>query len=493
MKVSERVREKLKTIPDEPGCYLMRDIGGRIIYVGKALSLRKRVGSYFRPSTLRHAEPKLRGLIKTVADLDVIVARNEAEALLTEGRLIKEYKPRYNSFFKDDKRFLLIRADTGRPFPSFAFCRLARDDGAMYFGPYTSATAVRSAIEFVEKKFGLRKCKPRLPDEETHKHCLDDIVRFCSAPCIGKVTREEYDAHFAEACEFLKGHRPKYMSEIADEMNEASNKRQYEKAARLRDLLSNLRQTTARQARMLPTAEMKRADAMAGVRELKGALGLRKTPRVIEAFDISNISGTMAVASMVCSVDGMPRRNRYRRYRIKGVEGSDDQAMIHEVVFRRTERVSLEGAKLPDLILVDGGITQLHAGIKALRESGALECDIIGLAKKHEEIYLPGRPEPERLDRDSLGLKVLRRLRDEAHRFALEYHRNLRSKRIRESILDDIAGIGPAKKKALLAEFGSVSRMAKAGEDRIASVAGIGYKLAVEIKQVLDGYGSVEK
>ena len=493
MKVSERLREKLKEIPDEPGCYLMRDIGGRIIYVGKAISLRKRVGSYFRPSTFRTAEPKLRGLIKTVADLDVIVARNEAEALLTEGRLIKEYKPRYNSFFKDDKRFLLIRADGGTPFPSFNFCRLTRDDGAMYFGPYTSATAVRSAIEFVEKKFGLRKCKPRVPDEETHKHCLDDIVRFCSAPCIGKVTTEEYHERFTEACEFLRGRRPKYLSGLADEMKEASSKRQYEKAARLRDLLSNLRDTTARQARMLPTAEMKRADAMAGVKELKEKLGLRRMPRVIEAFDISNISGTLAVASMVCAVDGMPKRNRYRRYRIKGVDGIDDQAMIREVVFRRTERVLREGNRLPDLILVDGGIAQLNAGIKAMRDAGVTSCDIIGLAKKNEEIYVPGRDAPELLDRDSVGLKVLRRLRDEAHRFAIGYHRNLRSKRIRESALDEIAGIGPAKKKALLAEFGSVSRMAKASEDRIASVAGIGYKLAVEIKQVLDVSQSGER
>ncbi len=490
MKFPERVRLKLKELPDEPGCYMMRDIAGKIVYVGKAISLRKRVQSYFRQSTARKADPKIKGLIKSVADFDVIVVRNEAEALLTEGRLIKEYKPRYNSLFKDDKRFLLIRAEPNMPFPSFSFCRLARDDGALYFGPYVSSAAVRAAIGFVERKFGLRKCKPRLPDEETHKHCLDDIIRFCSAPCIGRITADKYQEHFQEACEFLRGRRPQYLHEIADLMKQAAAKRQYEKAAKLRDLLGNLRETTARQARMLPTAGMKRAEAIEGMRELKKHLGLKQLPRVIEGFDISNISGTLSVASMVCAVDGMPRKNRYRKYRIKAVHGIDDQAMIREAVSRRVGRLVKEGGSLPDLILVDGGITQLNAGLKALAESGGAGCSIIGLAKRYEEVYVPGRQTPLRLDKDSSGLKVLRRLRDEAHRFALEYHRSLRNKRIRDSLLDDVSGVGPSKKKALLASFGSVRRMASASEDRIASVPGIGYKLASEIKQVLAGNGT---
>ena len=489
MKFPERVRQKLKELPDEPGCYMMRDIAGKIIYVGKANSLRKRVQSYFRQSTARKAEPKLKGLIKSVADFDVMVVRNEAEALLTEGRLIKEYKPRYNSLLKDDKRFLLIRSEPNRPFPSFSFCRLARDDGALYLGPYVSSAAVRAAIEFVERKFGLRKCKPRLPDEETHKHCLDDIIRFCSAPCIGKVTQEEYQSRFHEACEFLRGRRPQYLHEISDLMKEEAKKRNYEKAAKLRDLVMNLRDVTARQARMLPTEGMKRTEAVEGIKELKKHLGLGRIPKVIEAFDISNISGTLAVASMVCAVDGMPMKIRYRRFRIKGVHGIDDQAMIREVVARRADQIAKEGRPMPDLMVVDGGITQLHAGMKALEESGGPECAIVGLAKRHEEIYVPGYTAPLRLDKDSSGLKVLRRLRDEAHRFALGYHRNLRSKRVRDSLLDDVAGVGPAKKKALLAAFGSVRRMASASEDKIASVPGIGYKLASEIKQVLAGNG----
>ncbi len=483
--VPERIRAKLKDVTDEPGCYMMRDLAGRIIYVGKALSLRKRVRSYFRPSTFRKADPKLRSLLKSAADIEFMVLRNEAEALLTESRLIKEYKPRYNALLKDDKRFLLIRAEMSTPFPSFGFCRIKREDGALYFGPFTSSVAVRSAIEFVEKKFGLRKCKPRVPDEDTYKHCLDDILRYCSAPCVKKVSEEEYRERFDEACEFLRGKRPEYLHEISDQMREASSRRNYERAARLRDLFANLRDTTERQARMLPTPEMKREEALQGVRELKEVLKLHRLPRVIEAFDISNISGTMSVASMVCAVDGMPKKNRYRRYRIKGVQGIDDQAMIQEVVGRRAARISQEGGKMPDLILVDGGVTQLKAGLRALADSGRDDCDILGLAKKYEELYVPASSEPVRLGRSSLGLKVLRRLRDEAHRFALEYHRSLRNKRIRESRLDDIQGVGPSKKKLLLAQFGSVRRLASASEDKIASVSGIGYKLAKEIKEAL--------
>lgn len=486
MKLSERLAQKLKNLPDEPGCYMMRDAGGRIIYVGKAVSLRKRVQSYFRASTFRKAEPKLRGLIKSVSDLDVIVLRNEADALITEGRLIKEYKPRYNSFFKDDKRFMLIRADMNTPYPTFSLCRLERDDGALYFGPFVSSTAVRTAVEYVVKKFGLRQCKPRVPDAGTYKHCLADILRFCSAPCVGKISERDYMKQFEEACEFLRGRRLKYLREISEEMTAAAERRDYEKAARLRDLLRDLKRATARQARMPSSDLQKRTEAIAGIRELKKALNLRKTPRVIEGFDISNISGTLSVASMVCAIDGIPVRNRYRRYRIKGIDGIDDAAMIREVVTRRTGRLEREGRKLPDLIMVDGGITQLNAGVSALAETNAGGCEIVGLAKRYEEIYVPGLVQPVRLERDSSGLKVLRRLRDEAHRFALEYHRNLRNKLIRDSLLDDIPGIGPSKKKSLLSEFGSVRRLAVADEDSIASVSGIGYKLALEIKKTLE-------
>lgn len=484
------LREKLRHVPDEPGCYIMRDRRGKIIYVGKAVSLRKRVQSYFRQATFRRGDPKLRGLVKSVHDLEYIVVRNEAEAVLTEGKLIKEYRPRYNVSFKDDKRFILLRAETGQQFPRFSLCRIKRDDGCTYFGPYVSSPAARVTLDFIEKKFGLRKCGPVIPDAETYRHCINDIVRFCSAPCVGKVSPEEYRARFDEAGAFLRGERPRYLAELGEGMEEASQKLDFEKAAAIRDTIRMLQAVVKRRVRISSTPAMKKADGIKGVEELQKFLGLVKVPRVIEAFDISNISGTLAVGSMVCAENGVERRNRYRRFRIRTVEGSDDPAMIAEVVSRRYGRLVAERGRLPDLVLVDGGITQLNAARTELDKLGLNDLFVAGLAKRNEEIFPQGRNIPVLLPENSPALKVLQRLRDEAHRFALAYHHNLRSRRIRESVLDDIEGIGDNRKTALLKQFGSVHRLKKASEDQIASVPGIGYELAREIKRVLGEEGT---
>jgi excinuclease ABC subunit C len=479
------LKEKLRNLPYEPGCYMMRDRRGRIIYVGKAISLRKRVQSYFRQATIRRGDPKLRGLVKSVHDLDYIVVRNEAEAVLTEGRLIKEYRPRYNVSFKDDKRFILLRAEAGLQFPRFSLCRIRRDDGCLYFGPYVSSPAARTTLDFIEKKFGLRKCKPLVPDIDTYRHCINDIVRYCSAPCTGKITSGEYYRRFEEACAFLRGERPEYLNELKKNMEEASVKMEFEKAAAIRDTLQMLRTVIKRRVRIAPTPEMKKEDGMIGVKELQKILQLENIPSVIEAFDISNISGTYAVASMVCSEDGIARRNRYRRFRIKTVKGIDDSAMMAEVIARRFRRLVSEQKALPDLVLVDGGMAQLHAARRELDKLGLSNLPVSGLAKKNEEIYQDGETVPVLLPNNSTALKVLQRLRDEAHRFALTYHQYLRNRRIRESLLDDIPGIGKRKKMALLEKFGSVRRVMNATEDEIATVSGIGYELARAIKGVL--------
>lgn len=485
MNHSSRIREKLRDLPDKPGCYLFRDRRGRIIYVGKAASLRKRVQSYFRDATLRSANPKLRGLVRSVADLDIVVVRNEAEAVLTEGRLIKEYKPRYNVSFRDDKRFLLLRADSTEPFPRLKLCRIRRDDGAVYFGPYASAAAARATLDFVEKTFGLRKCSPRAPDGETYRHCINDIVRYCSAPCVGKVDAAGYSQRFEEACEFLRGKRPAHLKEIEEKMLEASRDMDFERAAALRDTLLSVRAAVRQNARVSSTPEMKRKRAIEGIRELRNVLDLRRIPRTIEAFDVSNISGTYAVASMVCFVDGIPKRSRYRRFRIRTVEGSDDPAMMAEVVRRRFSRLLQEGEPLPDLVLVDGGRTQLGAARSELLKLGQPDLPVAGLAKKLEELHRVTEKRPVRLPADSPGLQVLQRLRDEAHRFAIAYHLRLRGRRIRESALDEIPGVGPSKKAALLKRFGSVSRLAAATEEELGSVPGIGRRLASTILEEL--------
>ncbi len=486
MSVSAKVKARLQGLPEKPGVYFMRDRRGRIVYVGKAASLRDRVRSYFRRGTLRSAEPKLRGLIRSIDDFDILVTRTEAEATLTEGRLIKEYRPRYNVDFKDDKRFLLLRVSLNDPCPRFDTARINKDDGALYFGPYASSQAARAALEFTDKRFGLRRCSPREPGPEDHKHCLNDIVRYCSAPCILKVAPEQYRERVDLACAFLRGERPEYLEELRQAMLKEAGARHFERAAALRDSYLLLKQAVKERARVRKTADMKQEDAQAGVAELQKTLGLDRAPRVIEACDISNISGTHAVGSLVCAVDGLPHRNRYRMFRIRTVAGSDDPAMMAEVIRRRFSGTLTAKTPPPDLVLVDGGITQLRAARKELDALGLQDLPAAGLAKRFEEIYREGRA-PIRLPAESNALKVLQRIRDEAHRFALTYHRRLRMQRIRDSVLDEIEGVGGKRKQILLSRFGSVRRLRKASEQEIAAVPGVGPALARLITNRLGG------
>jgi excinuclease ABC subunit C len=485
MQLPETVKAKLKTLPDKPGCYLMRDRNGRIIYVGKATSLRRRVQSYFRASTLRDAPPKLRSLMNSVADLETLVVRNEAEALLTEGNLIKQYRPRYNVLFRDDKRYLALRGDPREPVPRLTTCRIVRADGAAYFGPFPSAGVVRTVLDFAEKRYGLRKCTPIQPDAETYEHCINDIVRFCAAPCVGRISHDDYRQRFGEACAFLRGERLQVLEEVRLQMTDAAGRHDFEKAALLRDTWLALKQMVRQRAHVVATPEMHADDARAGLTELRQVLGLAADPRVIEGFDISNILGTHAVASLVCAVDGLPDRRRYRHFRIRTVAGADDPAMMAEVVHRHYSRLRGGQHPLPDLVLVDGGITQLRAVRGALAALGLPHVPAVGLAKRFEEIVLDdGRP-ALLLPRGSAALHVLQRLRDEAHRFAIDYHRRIRNRLIRESALDEIPGIGPQRKQALLQTFGSVYRLSRADTTAIAAVAGIGTELAAAVKRAV--------
>ena len=488
MDFPKTIKEKLKSLPDEPGCYLMRDRDGRIIYIGKAASLRKRVQSYFRSHTKRTAQPKIRSLISSIADFDIVVLKSEAEAILTEGRLIKEYRPHYNTLWKDDKRFVMIRVDVQHPFPSLAKCRIKKKDGAAYFGPYTSGMAAKVAIEFLERRFGLRRCRPRVPDADTYKHCSNDIIANCSAPCIGKVSREEYRGRVEEACAFLRGERMEMLKELRTAMEQAAAGQKFEEAAALRDMLLHLHNAVKEKARVRKTPKMKQDEARLGLKELQKQLGLPKEPRVIECFDISNISGTSSVASMVCAVDGVPYPNRYRRYRIKTVEGADDPRSMAEVVRRRYSRLLREKKPLPGLVMVDGGIAQLRAAKAELAGLGLGNLPVVGLAKRYEEIVWDHESNAGNLvlPRHSAGLAVVTRLRDEAHRFAITYHRDLRRQRIMESRLDEIPGIGSAKKEMLLKHFGSIARLGRATVGQIAEAPGIGRKTAELIRTELD-------
>ncbi|MBU3665851.1 MAG: excinuclease ABC subunit UvrC [Chthoniobacterales bacterium] len=507
------LRARLHEVPHKPGVYLMRDRLGRVIYVGKARDLRKRLAQYFTPARSRLADLKTRALLDSVWDFSLHVVRSDAEAVLLEGRLIKEYRPKYNVSFRDDKNFLQLKVNLDDPFPRFTLVRLKKNDGARYYGPYAHSGALRATLAILQRKFGLRSCRPRVPGEKDYRHCHDDIIKNCSAPCIGKISEADYRARVLEACAFLEGRSKEIPGELEEEMRAAAAKHDFEKAAALRDLITALRRTAARSRRFL------RGDSLPSTQDPKGdlaalgeALGLGRPPAVMECFDISNITATHIVASMVRFKDGVPDRTNYRRYRIRTVKGQDDFASMAEVVRRRyswllaqarevgsdeaefsqeepgeaVARLRLpDSMRLPDLIIVDGGRGQLSSACAELARLGLRGQPVIGLAKEREEIYFPHDPQPLRLPHDNGALQMLQRIRDEAHRVANSYHRLLMKRRISESRLDDIEGINASRKKALLRAFGSVERLRRAPLEEIAAVPGMGPRLAGEIKGAL--------
>ena len=458
----------------------MRDRRGVIIYVGKAKNLRRRVSSYFRAGA-RHP-PKVRSMVETVYDFEFMTVKNEAESLLTEASLIKKYKPRFNILMRDDKRYLALRADPTADWPRFTCCRIVRDDGARYFGPFPSAPVVRAAKDFVEKRYGIRECDCLAPDEAAHRHCLAHVIRHCSAPCLGRVTPSDYRARFEEACAFLEGKRPSVLGEVEARMKDAASKGDFEEAARWRDTLFALKEMTkAHFVRRAP--HLRDEEAAQGLRELADALGLAAPPRIIECVDISNLFGTHNVASLVVARDGLPDRRYYRHFKIRSFEGADDPRAMAEVVRRRygPDSTLLETSPRADLYICDGGETQLRAARAVFAELGIADIPTVGLAKRQEEVVLDdGRPNVL-LPRDSQALMVITRLRDEAHRFAIAYHRNLRERTIRESALDEVPGIGEAKKVKLLRAFRSIRGIARADVDAIASAAGVSAAVAAEV------------
>ena len=481
------IPHRLAELPDRPGVYLMRDRLGHVIYVGKARSLRRRLRSYFQPSRRQKVDPKTRSLLHHIADFETHEVRSEPEALLLEGKLIKELRPRYNVSFRDDKRFLLVKVRLDELWPRFELARLRKDDGARYFGPFAHAGSLRNALEFMVRRFGLRSCRPRLPGEEDYRHCMDDIIKHCSAPCIGKIGQDAYRARIEAACEFLEGRRGDLLKELRSEMEAAAGRLEFERAAAIRDCLDDLQRTIGLRTRKFVRRALPVAyEPAAAVQALQSVLGLARPPRSIEAFDISNISGTLAVASLVAFRDGQPDKAHYRRFRIRSAcEGPDDFRMMAEAVHRRYRRVLAEGGSAPDLILIDGGKGQLNAARKQLWSLGLEEVPILGLAKKQEQIFVPGRRDPIVLDRHSPGLRLLQQLRDEAHRFALTYHQGLRRRRIRDSLLDEVPGLGPRRKQLLLERFGSVERLRAASLEELCQVPGIGPKLGRGLREFL--------
>ncbi len=474
------LKAKVRALPEKPGVYLMKDRLGRIIYVGKAKSLRKRVSSYFQPSRDRRVHPKIKALIETIADFDTIEVKSEPEALLLEGRLIKQWRPRYNTDFTDDKRFLLVRVDFAQELPRFALTRIRKDTRSRYFGPFAHSGLLRKTLAQMRRQFGilLGDATPqKLPDGTWR---LYDDVRQEIYAAGNVVTAADYRARVEAACAFLDGKSREWLETLRREMAAAAEKQAFEKAAELRDLITALERTLARTRKFERDRTLLRPDQEA-LDALQAALGLSGPPRHMECFDISHISGTYVVASMVHFTDGRPDKDHYRRFQIKSFIGNDDFKAMEEVVGRRYRRLADEGKLLPDLVVIDGGRGQIAAALKAFVAIGVEPPALVGLAKKHETIIFPDARPPLNLPLTHPGLNLLQRLRDEAHRFANTYNADLRSRKLRESVLDDFPGLGAKRKAALLARFGSIDRLRAARPEQIAEVEGLGPKFAAEL------------
>ena len=435
----EKLLEQARQLPRTPGVYLMKDAEGRVIYVGKATRLRDRVSSYFQRSAV--FEGKKEGLQAEIADFETIDCEGEWDALLTENRLIKDIHPRFNARMTDDKTYPYLVITKRDDFPGVYVTREPTSPqyrGAKVFGPFTSAGGLREAVQLMQKIFKFRTCHLEIreddPERRHFRPCLLHPIDQCTAPCAAKIDKQRYREDIDRLIRFLESKRSTVLRELKQEMEQASERLEYERAATLRDqirAIERLDERGRRSDQWQPETEAAslREDPAAGLEHLQKRLGLAAPPRSIEAIDIAHLQGGETVGSKVAFVDGRPLKEHYRRYRIRSVD-NDDYAAIAEVVARRYRDAGAGHELYPDLILIDGGAGQLHAATSALEALDHQPPRIVGLAKKEELVHTPERDEPIRLPRTNPGLKILQAIRDEAHRFAQHYHHILRRKKV---------------------------------------------------------------
>ncbi len=604
--MNENIEEIIKNAPEDPGVYIMKDKKGRIIYVGKAKNLKKRLGSYLNRG--RKGDMKTGVLVKKIHSIETITTTNENEALALESNLIKLHRPRYNVILKDGKRYPSLKLDMKKTYPNLELVRKTSTDGSIYFGPFTSSGSLHKTLKFIHKNFKLRKCRDNVFKNRT-RPCLNWQMGICLGPCCLDIKKDVYDNMVREVILFLKGRIPELLRKIEMEMKSAARKQEYEKAAELRDRLFAIKRTVEKQVAV--TTDFKDRDIIAIARSqdhsvitllsvkggymtgsrhfhlpptfssdseliesfiyqyytkghfipgeilisvsfddklflknrlkeiknrkiriinpkrgektrlislakqnaknelsrlissrkkdkrileiLKKRLVMDRIPKKIECFDNSNISGTNSVSAMVVFMDGKPAKSLYRKYRIRNVAGQNDYACMEEVLSRRYGKTGLK-SEYPDLLVVDGGKGQLNIAVSVLKKLGIYgEFYLAGIAKKDElkkehddKIYLPGRANPVKFPENDKGLFFLMEIRDEAHRFAIGYHRKLRAKASVESALDAIAGVGIKRKKALLEYFGDVEKIRAAAIEDLQAVPGISMKTAENIKEALE-------
>ncbi|NMP22663.1 excinuclease ABC subunit UvrC [Sulfobacillus harzensis] len=607
---SPQLEEKLKSLPQSPGVYLMKDDDGQVLYVGKAVVLKNRVRSYFQDSA--RLAPKVRAMMRHVMDMEYIATTTEVEALILEATLIKQMKPHYNIRLKDDKAYPYLRLTWEEDFPRLLIARKPAEDGSRYFGPYPRAQAVRDTIRLLRKIFPIRNCtNPKF--RNAARPCLEYHIGHCQAPCQGWVDKETYRATMKQVERFLEGRQDEVEKDLVRRLNAAAENLEFEKAAELRNQVQAIREVRepqkvaagtqreldaihwalrddealvqifrVRQGRLsgrealtltgvegakdediaqafllqyysnaqdippeiliaaLPddvkeltewlksrrggtvsvkvpqrgekaallamvkkNAEMARDEGLRkealqerhvhdGLLGLQHALGLEHLPHRMECYDISNTQGTESVASMVVFTDGKPDKSQYRRFKIRTVEGPNDFQSMYEVIGRRFRHRELAEdnpglkrfATLPDLVIIDGGRGQLGYAVRAMQEIG-VEVPVFGLAKQHEWLFEPDSPNPIILDRDSAALKMLQHLRDEAHRFAITFHRQLRTRRNLKSLLDDVPGIGPKRKKALLRAYPNLEAIQSASVDDLGNLPGMSRTAAESVLEYL--------
>ncbi len=426
-----RAASKAREFPTTPGVYLMKDLAGRVIYVGKAKNLRSRAGSYFLKAAQQ--EQRTATWINEICDIDFVECESEVDALLAESRLIKDVQPKYNRDLKDDKSFPYLMISTREDFPRVEITREPKISGVKLYGPFASAGALRGAIQALQRIFKFRTCTLDIDADDPRwkwfRPCLLASIKQCTAPCNLRISKEEYRQDIKRLQTFLEGGKKRLLSQMKKEMQAASAELQFEKAARLRDeivMLERLDERGELDTHVQP--EVFYIDPKKGLAGLQKVLKLPQQPRIIEGVDIAHLGGNETVASLVQFIDGLPFKPGYRRYKIKDVQGVDDFRSIHEAVSRRFRRLSDESNTFPDLLLIDGGKGQLSAAMAAFRDQQITPPTVISLAKQDEQIFRPGVKQPLSLSRHSFALRLLQYVRDESHRFAQHYHHILRRK-----------------------------------------------------------------
>ncbi len=428
---------KIRQLPKSPGVYLFKDAQGVVLYVGKAKDLRSRVSSYFQNSAdlMRSRGPEIVKMIGLTVDVDFLDCETEVDALLKENRLIKDIQPPYNDRQRDDKSFPYLEITTSDDFPGVYVTRKPRIKGSKLYGPFVNTAGLREAVNSLQKVFQFRTCELEIADgDETRRHfrpCLLHSIKRCTAPCAALVSKEEYRKDIERLKRFLSSKRSVVLRQLTKEMEAAAAAREFEQAAHLRDqirALESLSMSGDPEADVQP--EVFYIDPAEGLKRLGRMLEMEEPPRTIEGIDIANLQGGESCGSLVCFIDGKPFKSGYRRFKIKTVEGIDDYAMIREVIVRRYRYEALGEALYPDVILIDGGLGQLHAALDAFADMDIRPPMVISLAKREEEIYIQARKAPIRLPRNDAALRLLQQVRDEAHRFVQHYHHILRRKRV---------------------------------------------------------------